>query len=142
MYQSDLILSGIKVPAGYTVTLVSTGSDYAIWTVSASATQSVPIGDDSLSLTLKGTGTLPIVDTWGNPLGGGTDYNRSFAVLPGDVNDNGYVQSVDGLLALGAFGNAAGQGNYTIFEDVDGDGTIDQNDINSIHANLGTVLPT
>ena len=64
-----------------------------------------------------------------------------FNVLPGDVNQDGYVQALDGLLVRGALGSAAGQGNYSIFKDVNGDGDVLSSDGLLVLGRLGTSLP-
>lgn len=71
-------------------------------------------------------------------IGGSTiaTYTRRLDVLPGDVNDDAIVTSLDQLLTQQAI--SAG---YNIFRDVDGSGAITSTDINLIKARLGRRLP-
>ena len=61
-------------------------------------------------------------------------------MLPGDVNQDGYAEAVDGLL-LGALGSGAGAGNYSIFKDVNGDGYVLSSDGLLVLGQLGNSLP-
>ena len=76
----------------------------------------------------------------GNGVAGGNFLFR-FNVLPGDVNQDGYVEAVDGLLVRGALGSAAGAGNYSIFKDVNGDGYVLSGDGLLVLGQLGNSLP-
>lgn len=66
-------------------------------------------------------------------------FSRRLDVLPGDFNDDGFVNSQDIVgerNQLPAFGSP-----MTIFGDVNGDGTTDMLDYNAVRQRVGTVLP-
>jgi hypothetical protein len=69
-----------------------------------------------------------------------TTYTRRLDVLPGDVNDDGVVNSTDSVITRNA---SLGQ-TVTVpltFLDIDGDGIIDTNDFNLVRARSGKHLP-
>jgi hypothetical protein len=130
------------------------------------ATWTLPgyLGDDKLALRLSADQPGAIRDIAGNRLDGewtnpasitdtgtrvfpsgngvaGADFLFRFNVLPGDVNQNGYVQSTDGLLMRGALGSTAGQAAYAIFKALDGDGQVRSSDVLLAHQWLGKALP-
>ena len=141
--QTDLMLEGVNTPS-YNVA----GGTFAYNAATFTATWTLPaaIPDDKLLLELNADGADPIHDALGNrldgewtnpvttsdtgtsqyPSGNGTPGSSNFLfrfnVLPGNVSQDGYVQALDGLLVRGALGSTAGQGNYSIFKDVNGDG--------------------
>ena len=82
----------------------------------------------------------PSVYPSGDGIAGG-DFLFRFNVLPGDVNQNGYVQATDGLLVRGALGSSAGQPAYSIFKDLNGNGYIQSNDGLLARGRLGANLP-
>ncbi len=63
-------------------------------------------------------------------------YTRRLDILPGDVNDDGAVNTTDGVLVLNGVTKA-----YQIFEDANGDGIINTADFTLDRAKIGTVLP-
>jgi uncharacterized repeat protein (TIGR01451 family) len=159
--QADLLLAGVNV-AQYNVAAgtfaYNSSTDTATWTLSS------PIAADKLLLELDGVGSHPIEDLAGTPLDGawtnptsttstgssaypsgngtaGSNFLFRFNVLPGNVSQSGYVQSFDGLLVLGAVGSAAGEGNYTIFKDVAGIGSVQSSEAALVLADLETSLP-
>jgi hypothetical protein len=103
------------------------GTSTLTWTLSAAQ----PIG--SFMTNLIGGGTA-LMDAGGNGLTGTTAFN--FKVLQGDVNDDGYVNSQDFLLAYAATAQP-----YNIFFDVNGDGVVDMTDVMIVRNRIGTQLP-
>jgi hypothetical protein len=77
--------------------------------------------------------TLTIVDP------GVSVFNRRIDVLPGDVNDDGVVdnQDVSAFRAQWLYGGR----QYSLFDDIDGDGQLDVKDYMLIRAAVGTRLP-
>ena len=160
--QTDLMLEGVNTPS-YNVA----GGTFAYNAATFTATWTLPaaIPDNKLLLELNADGADPIHDALGNrldgewtnpvttsdtgtsqyPSGNGTPGSSNFLfrfnVLPGDVNQDGYVQALDGLLVRGALGSNAGQGNYSIFRDVNGDGAVLSSDGLLVLGRLGTSLP-
>jgi len=68
-----------------------------------------------------------------------TTYTRRLDVLPGDVNDDGVVDTTDVVAVrnmLPGFG-----GMVTIFGDINGDGVVDINDYNAVRNQVGKRLP-
>ena len=51
------------------------------------------------------------------------------------------MEAVDGLLIRGALGSGAGQGNYSIFKDLNGDGYVLSSDGLLVLGQLGDSLP-
>jgi hypothetical protein len=68
-----------------------------------------------------------------------TSYVRRLDVLPGDVNDDGVVNMED---VIAIRNDSASMGAvYDIFDDIDGDGTVDTNDLNTARLMVGKTLP-
>ena len=65
-------------------------------------------------------------------------YTRRLDVLPGDVNDDGVVNTTDGLLILH---NETPAHAYQLIYDVNGDGAINTLDFTLYRPKIGTVLP-
>jgi len=63
-------------------------------------------------------------------------YTRRLDVLPGDVNDDGVVNSSDMVLIKNAMSQP-----YNILDDINGDGVIDLTDYTLVRQLLGKVLP-
>ena len=63
-------------------------------------------------------------------------FSRRLDVLPGDVNDDGLVTSLDQLLVSRGLSGA-----YITFYDVDGNGSLTSNDVSLIKTRIGTKLP-
>jgi len=55
--------------------------------------------------------------------------------LPGDVNDDGVVSSADLVLVQSAFSRP-----YNIFDDIDGNGTVDLTDYTLLRPRVGNRL--
>src|SRR5262249_3217741 len=65
-------------------------------------------------------------------------FTRQLDVLPGDFNDDGVVNSQD---LVGVRNEVLGLAPVTILGDINGDGKVDINDYNAVHARIGTTLP-
>ena len=63
-------------------------------------------------------------------------YARRLDVLPGDVNDDGLVSSLDQLLVSRQL-----TGMYIVLYDIDGSGTLTSNDVTLIKTRIGNRLP-
>ena len=64
-------------------------------------------------------------------------FTRRLSVLPGDFNDDGSVTSAD---MLGVY--YATSAPYNVFADINGDGTVDINDVKATRQRGGTTLPS
>jgi hypothetical protein len=158
--QADLMLVGV-----HTLSYNVAGGTFSYNAATFTATWTLPadIPDDKLLLELNAGGSAPIEDASGNrlegawtnptttsstatsqyPSGNGVPGNFLFRfnVLPGNVSQNGYVEAVDGLLVRGAMGSSAGQGNYSVFKDVNGAGYVLSSDGLLVLGQLGSSLP-
>jgi hypothetical protein len=86
------------------------------------------LGANRFSLQVAGT----IADLSLNSIG--TTWGRTFAVLPGDFDGNGLVNSTD-------FDKVKGQkGKVNVFADVNGDGVVNDQDTASVTAHMSTRL--
>ena len=65
-------------------------------------------------------------------------FTRRLDILPGDVNDNGAVNTTDGLLILH---NQTPAHAYQTIYDMNGDGAVTMTDFNLYRPKIGTVLP-
>jgi hypothetical protein len=120
-------------------------SDSAIWTLQ------VPLGADSVTIDLQSTGPAAVTDVSGHALDGewtnqasnypsgngipGGDFQFQFNVLPGDVNQDGIVDSQD--LALMS-------SNWLVanaMADTNGDDIVNSQDIALIASNWLSTLP-
>jgi hypothetical protein len=157
----DLRLGGDNV-ASYGVDLFW----YDARTFTATWTLSAPIGADKLLIELNADGADPIRDVAGNALDGewdnptsisdpssdtypsgngtaGGNFEFRFNVLPGDVNQNGVVQSNDGLMVRAALGTSTVSGGlYSVFKDINANSIIQANDGLSVRSRLGWSLPS
>jgi hypothetical protein len=93
--------------------------------------------DARYATTLLGSGADALKDAAGNGLYGGSGFMQNFAVLIGDVNDDGVVSSADLVAAY----LASQPGHYSIFADINGDGVVNNTDLMIIRMNIGQTLP-
>jgi hypothetical protein len=157
---ADVLLSGSIVP-----TYAVGGFSYDAVTFTATWTLSASIAADKVRLQLNADGTDPIRDGESNTLDGewtnpaststpsssvfpsgngsaGGNFDFRFNVLPRDVNQNGVVQSNDGLLVRAALGTSTSTGGlYTVFKDINANGVIQSNDGLAVRNKLGSTLP-
>jgi len=148
--------SGRLLPAGRVTDIPWLGITRITLTLDQSVT-SLAVGDFTLKSaggfsysvsSVTGSGT-----TWTINLGNGglvnpdrvtltvsnsrlASYNRRLDVLPGDVNDDGLVNSADQLVVSRQIGAA-----YVVLYDIDGTGTVTITDVNLIKARVGKKLP-
>ena len=159
--QTDMMLVGVNTPS-YNVA----GGTFSYNAATYTATWTLPaaIADDKLLLELNADGGDPIHDALGNRLDGewtnpvttndtgtsqypsgngvaGGNFLFRFNVLPGDVNQDGYVEAADALLIRGALNSSPGQGNYSIFRDVTGGGSVTANDFQLVLGQTQISLP-
>jgi hypothetical protein len=158
---ADLLLSGVRTPT-YAVSMFSydNNAKTATWILSGS------VPSDKVILELNADGPDPIRDLvghnldgeWTNPTSTGStgtsvypsgngvaggNFCFRFNVLPGDVNQNGVVQSNDGLLVRAALGTSTVSGGlYSVYKDVNANAIVQANDGLSVRSRLGSSLPT
>lgn len=96
-----------------------------------------PINLGVFSTALLGAGTSALKDAAGNALSAGSGYLQAFKVLQGDVNDDGVVASNDMVLASRI---SAGIDAYSLFADMDGNGSVGSDDVLKIRRRIGTHL--
>ncbi len=134
--QGDLALSTL-IKSGVTYNFNS--FSYNSTTHDARWTLPSAIGVDSLMLALDGHHSSSGTD--GVHVGSGIylgDISQEFSVLPGDVNGDKMVSAQD--VALVQLGIIKPQ-TATVWEDVDGSGTVDFTDYNDVRKWLGKSLP-
>ncbi len=141
-----MTLSGVNV-GNY----MFSGFSYNTTTRIATWTLSSPIGSDKLSLDLHSTGPNAVTDALGKPLDGewtngassypsgtgviGGDFDFAFNVLPGDVNQDGIVNSQDLALVSSNWLKAGPTG------DLNGDMIVNSQDLALISSNWLATLP-
>ncbi len=108
------------------------------------------IGGNYGPVTISGSGTTSLVITFAKPIARAdrvtiTIGNAQIAtftgrldVLPGDVNDDGYVNVTDGTLILA---NPTPAHAYNVFYDFNGDGVVNMTDFTLYRPFIGTTLP-
>ena len=106
----------------YSVTSVSpvNGSGGTIWTINLGG--SGLANPDKVTVTVGGPSVA--------------SYSKRLDVLPGDVNDDGLVSSLDQLLVSRGL-----TGQYIAFYDIDGTGTLTTDDVSAIRSRIGNRLP-
>jgi hypothetical protein len=118
---ADVVVTGMTIANYGPVTISGSGATYTI-------TLAQPISAaDRVTVTI------------GN--GGVAAFTRRIDVLPGDVNDDGFVSVQDATVIRNQILGFAGA-TATIFGDIDGNGVVDMNDYNASRARIGTKLPT
>ncbi len=117
-----------------------------------------PLVTDRLMLDLDANGLDPVADLDGNILDGewvddvtsgpsgdglaGGDFEFSFNVAPGDVDQNQYVNYYDYIFTRMLEGQDTSGPSYNPFNDIDGSGLIDTTDWLNILGHLGSSLPS
>ena len=110
----------LKSAAGFTYSVASVTGSGTTWTINLAGTGLA--NADKVTVTV-GNSNL-------------ASYSKRLDVLPGDVNDDGLVSSVDQLLVSRGL-----TGQYIVFYDVDGSGTLTSADVNTIKTRIGNRLP-
>jgi hypothetical protein len=119
--QSDLALTGVNV-ANYNIGNSGSASfSYNSGTKTATWTLVTPINIDRLMMSLSGG-----------------IYTKNFNVLPGDVNNDGLVNSQDLTLIQQHFTSSVA---YNALYDINGDGFVDINDYTLTRSFIGDTLP-
>jgi hypothetical protein len=115
---SDVSIHGIAVADYGPVTISGSGASYTITLaqpINAADRVTVSIGNASIAT-----------------------YTRRLDVLPGDVNDDGVVNTQDVIAVRNMI---VGLQAATIYGDLDGNGIADMTDYNQVRRSLGTSLP-
>jgi hypothetical protein len=116
----DVSVTGIAVANYGPVTISGSGTNYTITFAQAITTA------DRVTVTIGNAGL--------------TTFTRRLDVLPGDVNDDGVVNSQDLVLVRNDFATSGAL--YNVVDDIDGDGVIDISDYNLVGRFVGKKLPT
>ena len=121
-------MTGVNVP-NYGLTGVSydPNTNDATWTLPSA------LGVDQLMMALDGAAFAADPTISVNP------FAAKFAVLPGDFNGDGVVNSQD---MVGVRNEMLGWVTPTLFGDFNGDGVVDINDYTAVRKNVGTKLPS
>jgi Bacterial Ig domain len=115
----DVSVTGIAVANYGPVTISGSGTNYTITFAQAITTA------DRVTVTIGNAGL--------------TTFTRRLDVLPGDVNDDGMVNSQDLVLVRNDFATSGAL--YNVVDDIDGDGVIDISDYNLVGRFVGKKLP-
>ncbi len=117
-------------PADVSVTGI-TGGNYGPVSISGSGTSSILItfdkaiaGPDLVTITISSSQIIT--------------FTGQLDVLPGDVNDDGVVNTTDGVLILR---HETPANTYNMFDDMNGDGAVTMADFTLYRPQIGTVLP-
>ena len=116
----DVSVTGITVANYGPVTISGSGTSYTI-----TFAQAIVTAD-------RGTVTI------GNA--GIATFTRRLDVLPGDANDDGVVNAQDLVVVRNDFTTSGAP--YNVFDDINGDGTVDISDTNLVGKLIGKKLPT
>ena len=117
---SDITVTGLTVANYGPVTVSGSGTSYTI-----TLAQPITLAD-RVTITIGNAGI--------------TSFTRRLDVLPGDVNDDGVVNSQDAVLVRNAYLGYQGA-VPTVIEDINGDAVVDVNDYNLVRQRNGTKLP-
>ena len=100
------------------VTISGSGTSYVITLAKAVS------GPDRVTLTI---GNAEVIT-----------YTRRLDILPGDVNDDGVVNTTDGVIILNS---TTPTHSYNTFDDMNGDGAVSTADFTEYRPQIGTTLP-
>ena len=153
IHAADLSITGVNVPH-----LAFADFFYDAFTHVATWTLAQPLPTNVYRLDLDGDGSDRVIDLEGNALDGewtnnssvyasgngvaGGDFEFTFKVLPGDVNQSNYVEYFDYYAANSRQGLSTTSSNYLAFADVNGSGTINSTDTQSILNALWATYPS
>jgi len=113
----DVTVRGV---AGFTYSVASVTGSGTTWTINLAGTGLA--NPDKVTVTV-GNSNL-------------ASYSKRLDVLPGDVNDDGLVSVADQMLVSRQL-----TGQYIVFYDIDGTGTLTSDDVSKIKARIGNKLP-
>jgi len=116
---SDVSVTGIAVANYGPVTISGSGTNYTI-----AFARPVNVAD-RVTITIGNAGIAT--------------FTRWLDVLPGDVNDDGVVNTTDGVLILN---NMTPAHPYNVFYDINGDGVVNTTDFTQYRPFIGTTLPS
>jgi len=124
----QLSLTGVNVPSyGLTGVSYDPNTNDATWTLPSA------LGVDRLMMALDGAAFAADPTISVNP------FAAKFAVLPGDVNGDGVVNSQDMVLVRNEI-QGTGDPSMIGWADLDGNGIVDINDYNAVRKNIGKHL--
>ena len=124
----QLSLTGVNVPSyGLTGVSYDPNTNDATWTLPSA------LGVDRLMMALDGAAFAADPTISVNP------FAAKFAVLPGDVNGDGVVNSQDMVLVRNEI-QGTGDPSMIGWADLDGNGIVDINDYNAVRKNVGKHL--
>ena len=115
----DVSVTGITVANYGPVTIYGSGTTNILLTLARSIT-----GPDRVTITIGNSQIMT--------------FTRRLDVLPGDVNDDGVVNTTDGVIILNSLTPAH---PFNVFCDMNGDGTVSLVDFGVYRSQIGTVLP-
>ncbi len=130
--KSDLTLTGVSIPL-YSLK----GFQYNPATYEATWTLPTALGIDQLMIALDGTSPSG-VHTATSDIALQSNLGLGFSVLPGDVDGDGVVTVLD---AVDVLNEIAANQQYSVWDDVVGDGVVDMNDYLAVRTRIGTKLP-
>ena len=116
----DVSVTGITVANYGPVTISGSGTSYTITFAQAIVTA------DRVTVTIGNAGIAT--------------FTRRLDVLPGDANDDGVINAQDLVVVRNDF--TASGAPYNVFDDINGDGTVDISDTNLVGKFIGKKLPT
>ncbi|MGA7499177.1 MAG: Ig-like domain-containing protein [Isosphaeraceae bacterium] len=116
----DVSVTGITVANYGPVTISGSGTSYTITFAQAIVTA------DRVTVTIGNAGIAT--------------FTRRLDVLPGDANDDGVINAQDLVVVRNDFTTSGAL--YNVFDDINGDGTVDISDTNLVGKFIGKKLPT
>jgi len=128
----DMTVTGINAGALSATDVTGSGTTDVAWTVPGTA--GVYLDTDRYEVTLGAGAT----DVAGNPVANGA---FDLAVLPGDINGDGEVGSLDRRDLRNAYGSEIGHAGYSMLVDVNGDGSAGSLDRRVLRNHYAESLP-
>ena len=122
-------MNSLSGPGITTTGFSGLGTNTLTWTIS-------PLALGNVATTLAGSGADALKDAGGNALTNGAGFAQNLKILYGDFNDDGLVNSQDGVGVNNARSSA-----YNVLADMNGDGVVDVNDVRIVATRIGTSLP-
>ena len=129
----DMAVQGQTTGAIATTSVAGSGSARVAWTVAGTAGGFLDRDRYAVAVTDS------VTDMAGNALGGG--WQSELAVLPGDVNGDGEVGSLDRRDVRNAYGWEYDAAGYSVLADVDGNGSVGSLDRRVVRNHYAQSLP-